>query len=117
MQVMLLAFESPEDFALRENKAKFADYMNGWRAFGDALDKAGVRVRAAPLAEPGSATVVSVKNGTRRVQDGPFAASKEQLGGFFLLEVADLKEASAWAAKCPAARNGRVDVRPVMNVG
>ncbi len=117
MQVMLLAFEAPEDFAARENKASFEGYMNAWRAFGGALDRAGVLDRAAPLSHPGAATVISVKDGVRRVEDGPFSASKEQLGGFFVLRVKDMDEAVEWAAKCPAAKNGRVDIRVIPDFG
>ncbi len=118
MKAMLLAFESPEDFA-RRNAAKpaFEAYMAEWFAFSAEMSKAGVVLGGAPLAAPGLATVITVKDGRRRVEDGPFTDSKEQLGGYFILEVADLDEAARWAAKCPAAKTGRVDVRAVPDYG
>jgi hypothetical protein len=113
MKVMLLAYEAPEDFALRENKAKYDDYMKGWMAFGQSMRAAGVYVDSAALHDPGSATVVAVRNGKRSVEDGPYSDTKEQLGGFCIIEVPDLKAATQWAVKCPAAKRGFVDVRPV----
>lgn len=118
MKTMLLAFEAPGDFALRRaDKRTFDAYMGEWYAFGDALTKAGVFKAGAALKEPETATTISIDNGRRRVEDGPFADSKEQLGGYFILEVADLDEAARWAAKCPAAKSGRVDVRAIPDYG
>lgn len=117
MKAMILAYEAPEDFEKRRNKAVFEAYMSEWRAYGDALRKAGVFISGEALEEPGAATVVSVANGRRRVEDGPFVDSKEQLGGYCLLNVASLEEAARWGAKCPASRNGRVDIRVVPDYG
>ena len=64
---------------------------------------------------PDTATTVKVRNGERLVTDGPFAETKEQLGGFYLLECKDLDEAIEWAAKIPGAQNGTIEVRPVMS--
>lgn len=113
MKVMLLANEAPEDFALRDNKEKFDGYMGQWYAFSGSLQEAKVYDTGAPLEQPATATVVSVRNGVRKVEDGPYPDTKEQLGGFFIIDAPDLKTASEWAAKCPAARNGFVDVRAV----
>lgn len=118
MKAMLLAYEAPGDFALRRaEKNTFDAYMAAWFAFSDALTKAGVVKAGAALKEPETATTIFVDNGRRRVEDGPFADSKEQLGGYFILEVADLDEAVRWAEKCPAAKSGRVDVRVVPDYG
>ncbi|WDI31077.1 YciI family protein [Hyphococcus flavus] len=114
MKVMLLASEAPEDFALRDNKEKFDAYMGEWYAYGDAMTKEGVFISGAPLEPPSSATVVSVRNGVRKVEDGPFPDAKEQLGGFFIIDTADMNAAADWAARCPAAKNGVVEARPVM---
>ncbi|MCB2098926.1 MAG: YciI family protein [Parvularculaceae bacterium] len=113
MHAMILALESPGDFARRTDKAQYKVYMEGWRAFSGSLEKAGILRNAAALVGPDSATVVSIKDGKRVVEDGPFTDSKEQLGGFFLIEVASLDEAAKWAKTCPAAKEGRVDVRAV----
>jgi len=115
MKVLLLANESPADFDLRENKQDYDRYMGGWYAYGESLEKAGVFLEGAALEPPSTATVVSVRNGVRNVEDGPYPDTKEQLGGFFILEVADLTEAAGWAAKCPAAKSGFVDARVIPN--
>ncbi len=63
---------------------------------------------------PRPATTVRLRDGRRQVQDGPYADSKEQLGGYFILDVPDLDVALDWAARCPAAPGGSVEIRPVM---
>ncbi len=115
MKVMLLANESPEDFSLREDKPEFDAYMGEWYAFSEEMSKAGLTQSSAALEQPSSATVVSVRDGKRKVEDGPFPDTKEQLGGFFIIDAPDLETASKWAAKCPAAKNGFVDVRPILD--
>lgn len=118
MKAMILAFESPGDFAQRRaEKAAFDAYMAPWFAYSDAMAKAGIMRGGAALKEPGTATLVSIENGKRRVEDGPFADTKEQLGGYFVVEVRDLDEAARWAAKCPAAITGFVDVRAIPDYG
>ena len=57
-------------------------------------------------------TVITLKNGDRRVQDGPYADTKEQLGGYFVIDVLDMDAALAWAEKCPTAHYGLIEVRP-----
>jgi hypothetical protein len=74
---------------------------------------AGVFVGGAPLKDTGTATTVRLKDGRRLVQDGPFAEAKEQLGGFVILDVPSLDAALEWAARCPTAATGVVEVRPV----
>jgi hypothetical protein len=76
------------------------------------LQEAGVWVFAGGLLPPESATVVRVVDGTTTMTDGPFAETKEQLGGFWVLRCADLDEALAWAEKCSRACRGPVEVRP-----
>ena len=117
MKVLLLAHEAPEDFALREDKAAVEAYMKRWRDFGDSLRDAGVYVRGMALEQPHTATVVSLQNGKRTVEDGPFPDSKEQLGGFVLIDVGSLNEAAKWAEKCPAAARGFVDIRVIPDYG
>ncbi len=115
MKVLLLANESPADFELRDNKQRFDSYMGAWYAYGDSLEKAGIFLQGAALEPPSTATVVSVRNGIRKVEDGPYPDTKEQLGGFFVIEVANLDEAANWASKCPAAKSGFVDARVIPN--
>jgi hypothetical protein len=70
----------------------------------------------AGLEPPETATIVRLTNGERMVQDGPYADTKEQLGGFYLIEVPDMDSAIAWAARCPCASHGTVEVRPIAPV-
>jgi hypothetical protein len=117
MKAMILAYEAPGDFARRTDKAQYKAYMDGWYAFGGSLERAGILKNSAALEAPETATVLTVENGKRTVEDGPFSDSKEQLGGFFVIEVGSMDEAVDWAKKCPAARNGRVDVHVVPEYG
>lgn len=117
MKVMLLAYESPGDFELRGDKANSAPYFKAWKAFGESMRAAGVYVNGAALRGPETATLISVENGKRSVQDGPFADAKEQLGGLVIIDVPDMETAAEWAEKCPAAANGRVEARLVPNYG
>ena len=112
MQFALLIYESPEAFAAR-NADENDPYVGAWRAYYKALVEAGVYVGGDPLQAPETGTTVRLKDGKRRVQDGPFADAKEQLGGFTILELPSLDAAIDWAARCPAASIGAVEVRPL----
>ena len=83
------------------------------KACGDQLRGSGVLVAAEALHPTDSATTVRVRNGKLAVTDGPFAETKEQLAGFYLVEAHDLDEAIQIASKIPPAREGSVEVRPV----
>jgi hypothetical protein len=87
--------------------------MAAYGAFGE--EAAGVILGGEGLEPSSSATTVRVRNGERVLSDGPFAETKEQLGGFYLLECDSLDEAIGWAVKIPGAATGSVEVRPVMN--
>ena len=80
------------------------------------LEQAGQYLAAAPLHPTPTATSVRVRSGKRLVTDGPFAETREQLGGYFLIEAGDLDEAIAIAAQIPMARRGTVEVRPVIEI-
>jgi hypothetical protein len=82
-------------------------------AYDDALRKSGQFVAAHALQPIEAATTVRVRNGKLSATDGPFAETKEQLGGFILIEARDLNEAIAVAAKIPMARRGSIEVRPI----
>ena len=112
MQFALLIFESQEAFAARSNNESDR-YVGAWRAYYKALVEAGIYVGGDPLEVPETGTTVRLKEGKRRVQDGPFADTKEQLGGFTILELPSLDAALDWAARCPAASAGAVEVRPL----
>lgn len=110
MQFALLIYESPEAFASRKSDGSDA-YTGAWRAYHKALMESGVFVGGDPLEVPETGTTVRVKDGKRGVQDGPYADAKEQLGGITVLELPSLDAALEWAARCPAASYGAVEVR------
>jgi hypothetical protein len=112
MQFALLIYESPEAWATR-NSDRTDPYIGAWRAYYKTLVEAGVYVAGDPLEAPETGTTVRIKDGKRRVQDGPFADTKEQLAGFIVLELASLDQALDWAARCPTASLGAVEIRPL----
>ena len=85
----------------------------GESAYVKALEEAGVMVGGGALMPPGTGTTVRVRGARRQVQDGPFAATKEQLGGYVIVDVANLDEAIAIAERFPAAKRGTVEIRPL----
>ena len=113
MQFALLIYERPNDFDRREDPAEDTAYIGAWQAWHKALVEAGVFVGGSPLQEPDTGTTVRLKESKRLVQDGPYANTKEQLGGFTILELPSLDAALEWAARCPAASYGAVEVRPI----
>jgi hypothetical protein len=108
----MLIYETAEDFAARSTDQKDAQF-GSWRLYYRALVEAGVYVGGAPLQPDSTGTTVRVKGGQRQVQDGPYADTKEQLGGFIILELPSLDAALEWAARCPTAATGAVEVRPI----
>jgi hypothetical protein len=112
MKYVMLIHEPPTAVTSRGQGPQHP-YIAAWRAYHNALVEAGVFVGGVPLKLDETATTVRVVQGQRRVQDGPFVEAKEQLGGFTILDVADLDAALEWAARCPAASYGAVEVRRV----
>jgi hypothetical protein len=112
MQFALLVYESPEAFAARKSDGT-DPYTGAWRAYHKALVESDTYLAGDPLEVPETGTVVRFKEGKRRVQDGPFADTKEQLGGFIILKLPSLDAALDWGARCPAASAGAVEVRPL----
>lgn len=82
-------------------------------AYAEALRQAGAMVGGERLQPTSSASTVRVANGKTTVLDGPYAETREQLGGFFMIDVPDLDAALSWAARCPGASHGAVEVRPI----
>ena len=112
MQFALLIYENSEAFASRKSDGS-DPYTGAWRAYYKAMVEAGVYVGGDPLEVPETGTTVRLKDGKRGVQDGPYVDAKEQLGGFTILELPSLDAALEWAARCPAASYGLVEVRPL----
>lgn len=114
MQFMLIYNETADEFAKRDDPAQAGAYWGAWHAYISAMTQAGVVVHGNGLQPPRTATSVRIVDGKRHVQDGPYADSKEQLGGYFIVEVPSLDEALEWAARSPSAGAGHTEVRPVL---
>lgn len=108
MQYALIIRESAEDFKRREDPA----YRNGWIAYTQALVQAGIMTGGAGLTAPETATTVRRRGEDHDVQDGPYPEGKEQLGGFYLIDVPDLDTALEWAVRVPVSPQGSVEIRP-----
>ena len=108
MKYMLLIYE--DDARRVEN---MDDWMPTCAAYAEAMKKAGIYVTGERLRAVGTTTQVRVVEDRTHVVDGPYAEAKEQLGGFHVIDVPDLDTAHAWAARCPSAARGVVEVRPV----
>jgi hypothetical protein len=98
------------------SKAEQEQGMAAYMAYGEALRKAGVYKGSNRLRPIADATTVRTVNGKQKVLDGPYADSKEQLGGYYLIDVPDLDAALSWAARCPGAGHGVVEVRPIWSM-
>ena len=112
MKYTILIYESDADFKTRTDAGRKDAYWGAYRAYTTALREAGVMTGGAGLQPPHAGTTLRQRDGKRHVQDGPFAETKEQLGGFYEIDVPDLDTALQWAARCPAAATGAVEVRP-----
>ena len=112
MNYTILIYESANDFRNRTDDAHKGGYWGAYRAYTEALRGAGVMVGGAALQPPPNGTTIRQRDGKRHVQDGPYAEAKEQLGGYYVIDVPDLDTALEWAARCPAASSGAVEVRP-----
>jgi hypothetical protein len=112
MKYMVLNYTPPEDLATAD-EVRAAAEGDVWGAYTKALIDAGVLVGGNALHPSSTATTLRIQGGRRLVQDGPYAATKDQLGGFYLIDVPDLDAALHWAALNPAAALGAVEVRPV----
>jgi len=117
MKYALLIYETPEYFDFRTRTASGERAPEGgwgpWQAYYKALVDAGVYVDGTPLEHFTTGTTVRLRGGQRQVQDGPYADTKEQLGGLIILELPSLDAALDWAARCPVAAEGTIEVRPV----
>ena len=113
MQYMIMNYV-PSDAAADTDQPLAVDDGPAWGAYTKALMDAGVMRGGNALKGTFSATVVRVRDGKREIHDGPYADSREQLGGYYIIEAADLDEALQWAARNPAASSGAVEVRPIL---
>ena len=94
-------------------KAQMEQMMAAYRAYSEAMVSAGVMRGGERLHPSSAATVVRAPGGKTQVLNGPYAEIKEQLGGYYVIEVADLDAAITWASRCPGAAFGAIEVRPI----
>ena len=112
MKYLVMIYSSEAE----EAKMKPEDIGNVMQAYGaytEALMKAGVMQAAERLRPTTDATSVRVRNGKTEVLNGPYAETREQLGGYYLIDVPDLDAALSWAARCPTSAHGTIEVRPI----
>jgi hypothetical protein len=114
MKYMLMFYLDQAEFSARTDPEKKAAFWGSFMPYMQAVKDSGIFAGGAGLEPPETATTVRIGNGKRLVQDGPFADTKEQLGGYFLIDVPDLDTALDWAARYPAGPGGAVEVRPAM---
>ncbi|MEP7156168.1 MAG: YciI family protein [Betaproteobacteria bacterium] len=111
MQYMLLIYGDEKNWHSK-SEADIRDTLAAYGRFSQELVTAGVLIGGSELAPVSTATTVRVRNGKALTTDGPFAETKEQLGGYYLIDVPNLDEAIKWAAKIPSALDGSIEIRP-----
>jgi hypothetical protein len=112
MQYLLMLYVNESGWT-KLSKAEQEHGVAAYTAYTEALTKAGVLKGANRLQPSASATTVRTTNGKTQVLDGPYVDSKEQLGGYYLIDAPDLDAALSWAARCPAVGHGVVEARPL----
>ena len=112
MRYLVLIYDAESTFT-KMPPAELQGLMSEWRTFHDSIHASGAVQAGARLRPIATASTVRVRSGKATTTDGPFAETKEQLGGFYLIDVPSLDEALAWARKMPSARFGSIEVRPV----
>jgi hypothetical protein len=115
MQYILLLHAEEARFS-RMTPAEQQQGMAAYMAYSEALVAAGAMKGSNRLQPAATATTVRIVDGKTQVLDGPYADSKEQLGGYFLIDVPDLDAALSWAARCPGASHGAIEVRPIWSM-
>lgn len=117
MQYMLLFNGALDDLEREVADPASADYWESWRAYLDAIYAAGIVKGGNALKPPYTATTIRIRDGKRQVQDGPYADTKELLGGYLIIDVPSLEDALVWAERSPSSNSGSTEVRPVLPMG
>ena len=99
------------------SESQRAEAITAYGAYTEALQKAGVLRNSNRLRPSPTATTVRLKSGKSEVLNGPYAETREQLGGYYLIDAPNLDAALSWAARCPGASHGAVEVRPIWPMG
>jgi hypothetical protein len=113
MQYLLLIYENEQNWA-NASQSEAGAVMTEYRSFTESIAKSGNYKGGNALQPTKTATTVRVRNGKRQTTDGPFAETREQLGGYYLVDATDLDEAIAIAERIPGSRTGSIEVRPIM---
>ena len=116
MQYLLLIYEN-EQIGAKMSKAEGDKFMQEYFAFTNAIKDSKNYLSGEALQPVSTATTVRVRDGKTVTTDGPFAETREQLGGFYMIEAKDLDEARSIAARIPSSRHGSIEVRPVVKFG
>jgi len=114
MTYMLLIYQPHAERDIDSDE--FGEMLKAYGAYTEHVRRTGAFVDAAPLAPTASATTVRVRDGNRLITDGPFAETKEWLGGFYMVECDSLDQAMELAAACPGATYGSIEIRPVIDL-
>ena len=113
MQYLLLIYEDQKIGAAMDEKAQ-KELLDAYWAYTKELKDSGAYLAGEALQPTATATTVRVRSGRTTTTDGPFAETKEQLGGFYMIDVPDLDQALKWAGKLPSAKTGSIEVRPIV---
>ena len=116
MEYMLLVYSEEHAMESLPPGSRCRRMVDAYTAYTQALRDANVLRGANRLRPTSAATTVRVANGRTQAVDGPFAETKEQLGGYYMIDVPDLDAALAWAARCPGAQYGSMEVRPIWSM-
>jgi hypothetical protein len=117
MEYLLLLHSETNRNAEAIPEAARAQMLASYRAYTEAIQKAGVLKGINRLRPAASGTAVRVRDGKTEVHNGPYIETREELGGYYLIDVPNLDAALSWAARCPAAAHGTVEVRPIWPMG
>lgn len=116
MQYLLLFNSAPSDLEREVADPASADYWESWRAYLDTIYAAGIVKSGNALKPPYTATTIRIRDGKRQVQDGPYADTKELLGGYLIIDVPSLDDALVWAEQSPSSCSGSTEVRPILSM-
>lgn len=112
----LLLIYGNEAAMLAASEEQTSQTLAAYGAYTEAMRKAGVMLGGERLKPTSTATSVRVAKGKTEVLNGPYAETKEQLGGYYMIDVPDLDAALSWAARCPGASRGTIEVRPIWSL-
>ena len=114
MEYMLMFFETAAESGRADDPQTAGPYWGAWSAYVDAMRASGCVRSGNGLQAPRTATTLRIVDGKRQVQDGPFADTREHLGGYFIVDVPSMEQALEWAARAPNSAAGHTEIRPVL---